>query len=92
MSRVTPQFNHRWLAIGTGILLIAWYLKGRSRYREARLQRSFKLVGMMIIVQLLLGIATLLLQVPVTLGALHQAGALLLFSVLLFNIHTLSRM
>jgi hypothetical protein len=25
------------------------------------------------------------------LGALHQAGALLLFSVLLFNIHALSR-
>jgi heme A synthase len=31
------------------------------------------------------------MQVPVLLGALHQAGALLLFSVLLFNIYVLSR-
>ena len=46
---------------------------------------------MMVIIQLLLGIATLLLQVPVLLGALHRAGALLLLSTLLFNAHALSR-
>lgn len=90
-NMVTVQFSHRWLATGTGILLIIWYIRGRSHFSEAALQRSFKLVGMMVIVQLLLGIATLLMQVPVLLGALHQAGALLLFSVLLFNIHVLSR-
>ena len=90
-NMVTVQFNHRWLAIGTGILLIVWYIRGRSRFDEPVLQRSFKLVGMMVMVQLLLGIATLLMQVPVLLGVLHQAGALLLFSVLLFNIHALSR-
>jgi cytochrome c oxidase assembly protein subunit 15 len=75
----------------TGLLLIVWYLRGRSRFTEPRLQRSFKLVGMMVIIQLSLGIATLLMQVPVVLGALHQAGALLLFSALLFNVHALSR-
>jgi len=90
-NMVTVQFDHRWLAVGLGLLLITWYLRGRSRFDEPGLQRSFKLVGMMIIVQLALGIATLLLQVPVSLGALHQAGALLLFSALLFNIHALSR-
>jgi len=90
-NMVTVQFDHRWLAIGTGLLLIAWYLKGRSRFDDTVLRRSFKLVGMMVMIQLALGIATLLLQVPVLLGALHQAGALLLFSVLLFNIHALSR-
>ena len=88
---VTVQFNHRWLAIGTGLLLIAWYIRGRSRFSEALQVRSFKLVGMMAIIQLALGIATLLWQVPVLLGALHQAGALLLFSVVLFNVHALSR-
>lgn len=88
---VTVQFDHRWLAIGTGLLLLAWYLKGRARFGDNPLNLSFKLVGMMIIVQILLGIATLLLQVPVALGALHQAGALLLLSALLFNVHALSR-
>ena len=46
---------------------------------------------MMVLIQVGLGIATLLLQVPVWLGVLHQAGALLLFSAMLYNIHCLSR-
>ncbi len=90
-NMVTVQFNHRWLAITTGIILVAWYIRGRSQFEETMLQRSFKLVGMMVIIQLVLGITTLLMQVPVLLGALHQAGALLLFSALLFNLHALSR-
>jgi len=91
-NMVTVQFDHRWLAMVTGLFLFAWYLRGRGRFRQALLQRSFKLVGMMVIIQLGLGIATLLLQVPVALGALHQAGALLLFSAMLFNIYALSRL
>ena len=90
-NMVTVQFDHRWLAMLTGLLLIAWYLKGRSHFDRPLLQLSFKLVGMMVIIQLILGISTLLLQVPVVLGALHQAGALLLLSALLFNLHALSR-
>ena len=90
-NRVTIQFNHRWLAMTSGLLLLAWYWRGRSRFDDPLLSRSFKLVGMMVIIQLILGISTLLLQVPVWLGVLHQAGALLLFSVMLFNTHALSR-
>jgi len=88
---ITVQFNHRWLAIATGLLLLVWYLRGRRHFEEPILQRGFKLVGMMVIIQLALGVATLLMQVPVLLGALHQAGALLLFSALLFNLYVLSR-
>jgi cytochrome c oxidase assembly protein subunit 15 len=75
----------------TAVLLLAWYVRGRSFFDEPRLQRSFKLVGMMVILQVALGIATLVMQVPVLLGALHQVGALLLFSALLLNTHALSR-
>jgi cytochrome c oxidase assembly protein subunit 15 len=90
-NMVAVQFNHRWLAIASGIILIIWYVRGRSHFEETMLQRSFKLVGMMVIIQLALGITTLLMQVPVLLGSLHQVGALLLFSALLFNLHALSR-
>lgn len=90
-NRVTVQFDHRWLATLSAVVLIGWYIKGRSSFDNAKLQRSFKWVGMMVIIQLSLGIATLLAQVPVLLGVLHQVGALLLFSVLLFNTHLLSR-
>ena len=90
-NRVTVQFDHRLLAITTGALLLGWYIKGRRRFNDRSITLSFKLIGMMVIIQLTLGISTLLLQVPVWLGALHQAGALLLFSVLLMNLHALSR-
>jgi len=90
-NKVTVQFDHRLLAMTSGVLLIGWYIKGRARFDEAGTTRSFKLIGMMVIIQVILGISTLLLQVPVWLGAAHQAGALLLFTVMLFNLHTLSR-
>lgn len=90
-NMVTVQFDHRWLAMLTGTLLLVWYLKGRAHFEEANIKRSFKLVGMMVILQIGLGIATLLSQVPVFLGALHQAGALLLLSAMLLNLHALSR-
>jgi cytochrome c oxidase assembly protein subunit 15 len=88
---VAVQFTHRWLAVFTGLSLLAWYLRGRSRFDVAAIGKSFKLVGMMVIIQAALGIATLLTQVPVLLGMLHQAGALLLFSAMLYNVHALGR-
>jgi cytochrome c oxidase assembly protein subunit 15 len=90
-NMVTVQFGHRLLAITTGLLLLGWYIQGRVRYEDPVIKRSFKLVAMMVIIQLVLGISTLLMQVPVWLGAMHQAGALLLFSAMLINVHTLSR-
>ena len=90
-NMVAVQFNHRWLAIITGLMLLIWYLRGRSRFEDPGIRRSFKLVGMMVIIQVALGISTLLTQVPVLLGVLHQAGALLLFSALLYNVHALGR-
>ena len=88
---VTVQFTHRLLAIITGIILLVWYIRGRNHFGDTQIKRSFKLIGMMVLIQLALGISTLLLRVPVTLGALHQAGALILFSVMLINVHLLSR-
>ena len=90
-NMVTVQFNHRWLALFTATLLLIWYLRGRRRFEDPAVSRSFKLIGMMVIIQVGLGISTLLMQVPVLLGVLHQAGALLLLSALLYNLYALSR-
>ncbi len=90
-NMVTVQFDHRWLAMTTAVLLLAWYLRGRARFDRPPVNLSFKLIGMMVIIQVVLGIATLLTHVPVVLGALHQAGALLLISAMLFNVYLLSR-
>lgn len=90
-NAVSVQFNHRVLTTICGVALLGWYIAGRSVFDVTAISRSFKLIGMMVIVQVALGISTLLLQVPVWLGAAHQAGALLLFTVMLMNVHALSR-
>jgi cytochrome c oxidase assembly protein subunit 15 len=43
------------------------------------------------VLQIVLGISTLLMAVPVVLGVAHQAAALLLFTVALFTMHALRR-
>jgi cytochrome c oxidase assembly protein subunit 15 len=49
------------------------------------------LVGGMVLVQATLGIKTLLLYVPVGLGAAHQGGAVVLIAALLFALHETGR-
>jgi heme a synthase len=76
---VTIQFDHRLLAY---ILLLvagtARVLLGRSGLTT--LVPAMNLLLLLILLQMALGIATLLNHVPVALGAAHQAGALLVFT------------
>ena len=90
-NKVTVQFTHRLLAISMGLLLLGWSIKGLLKFNDPIVKSSFNLVGTLVIIQIVLGISTLLMQVPVWLGATHQAGALLLFSAMLINVHALSR-
>ena len=90
-NMVAVQFNHRLLATCAAVLLFVWYIKGRNRFDDMQIARSFKLIGMMVIIQVSLGISTLLLQVPVGIAAMHQAGGLLLFTAMLMNVHALHR-
>ena len=70
----TVQFVHRWLAafLVLGVLVLAW----RARRPEALA------AGAMAVVQLGLGIATILTGVSIALATLHQAGAVLLLTIL----------
>ena len=54
-------------------------------------RRIIALTGTALAVQFALGVITLLFQVPVTLGVLHQAGALLLFAALIHCLFWLRR-
>lgn len=91
-NMVTVQFDHRVLAISTGLLLLVYWLFSKFQNFDSSTSSSFNVVGLMVIVQITLGISTLLLHVPVWLAASHQAGALLLFTAVLFNMHKLSRL
>ncbi len=84
----TVQFDHRMLAYVTTICIAAlWW---RHRRAEPRAAMAATALGIMTVVQLGLGIATLLLVVPLPLAALHQAGAAVLFSLAIWLTQSLS--
>lgn len=83
------QFDHRLLAEAMFIaIILLWYLSRRYRLPD-RARTGFNLLLAMAVVQLALGISTLLLVVPVWLAVTHQAGALVLFTLALNVCHAL---
>ncbi len=83
------QFNHRLLAVATLLSAAALWLWSRGQDLARGARRAIALVFAMALVQLGLGVSVLLLVVPVWLGALHQAGALILLALALWSGHQL---
>lgn len=77
----TVQFNHRLLAYVVLIAVLYYWQIGRRAGLGPSARTAFNLLLAAVVAQITLGIATLLLVVPVSLGALHQAGALIVFSL-----------
>ncbi|HKK28934.1 MAG TPA: COX15/CtaA family protein [Alphaproteobacteria bacterium] len=72
------QFNHRWLAIGTFLLIVAfWWRAQQARLNRAALAAVTTLTAVAC-VQVGLGVSVLLTNVPMPLAATHQAVAVLL--------------
>ncbi len=85
----TVQFNHRVLAITTFCSILLYWLYARKAALPERLKRGASALLHTAVLQVALGISTLLLMVPTFLGAAHQATALLLFTVVLYLCHGL---
>lgn len=85
----TVQFDHRWLAITTFVFVVLTWLQGRKMGGAVRLRANFLLAAGGL--QVMLGISTLLLMVPIPLAAAHQAGAVLLFAASVWLRHGLRR-
>lgn len=85
----TAQLVHRWLAVALAVASLALWAGSRRQALAAEARRALDLVALMTLVQLGLGVATLLLAVPIPLAALHQAGAVILLSLLLWALHRL---
>ena len=82
----SAQFHHRWLAAVTFAAVILLGLKARGGALVFRANLVLSAVS----VQFILGIFTLLHGVPVALGGMHQAGAVLLLGCLLALLHSTS--
>lgn len=84
----TAQLVHRWLAVGLlAAVLVVWAGARRAQLPSAP-RRALHLAAAMTLIQVALGISTLLLVVPLALAAAHQAGAVILLSLLLWARHT----
>ena len=88
-NMATVQFDHR---------MIAWALMGLIPWFSWRIwnetpgaRPAAVVLTLWLAVQVSLGIATLLLQVPVALGAAHQAGAMALFGLAIWANHAIRR-
>ena len=88
-NTTTVQFDHRLLAIGTLISIIAYRIFARGAIFPARALRAADAMLYTAILQVVLGVSTLLLSVPLVLGAAHQATAIVLFTFALYLIHSL---
>lgn len=86
---VTAQFDHRLLAISTLFLVVIYWAQARYAAFEPRLRRATHVLLALVILQVALGIATLLLKVPTALAVTHQGVALLLFTAALYLSHGL---
>jgi cytochrome c oxidase assembly protein subunit 15 len=82
------QFNHRVLGVLT--LVAGLWLGFRARGVRAGVRLIARLAGLTAALQAVLGVATLLLVVPIPLAALHQAGAVVLLGLLILTVNGLS--
>ncbi|MEP7168142.1 MAG: COX15/CtaA family protein, partial [Bacteroidota bacterium] len=90
------QFIHRTIAwlLALTILFIGYYAKRKNNISDKSLLstkqiHAINFLTIAVLLQFLLGVFTLLYNVPITLGVLHQLGAFLLFSVAIYLMHAM---
>lgn len=90
-NMATVQFDHRLLAWLLLLLIPGLWVASRRHDvpRRARIAAHFMLLALL--AQFSLGVATVLLRVPVALGTAHQGGAVLVFAAVLWFAHELRR-
>jgi cytochrome c oxidase assembly protein subunit 15 len=90
-NMATVQFVHRWLAVTIALLVVAlWMRLPRAGASDrARLWSDALLVA--VIAQIGVGVATLVMRVPLPLAAIHQAGAVIVFTCALGTLHSLRK-
>jgi heme a synthase len=81
---MSVQFNHRLLAEILFVLVAIIWLKARNVELRPRGRLAVNFLAAVVLVQVALGITTLLLVIPIALAALHQAGAVVVFMAALW--------
>ncbi len=80
-NHLTVQFNHRMVAYGLLILAVVQLWRTRSRVPGSPAAKRAGVIAGLVVAQAVVGIATLLMQVPLWLGLLHQAMAMVVLAM-----------
>lgn len=81
------QFIHRWLAVII-VLFVGWiYLKAKQSEMMKSQRIVVNIMLITVLAQFSLGIFTLLYQVPISLGVLHQVLAIILFTSVIAGVY-----
>ena len=90
-NTVAINFNHRWLATFTFLLIILFIIY--SYYSNKFKMYKFEILSIFIfsILQFLLGILTLLTNVQIILASLHQINSVLLLASILLFYHSIKK-
>ena len=89
-NMATVQFDHRLIAWVIALLApLLWLKVSATEGLPPRARIGGYLLLSLVVVQIALGIATLLFVVPIPLAAAHQAGAVLVFAAALNVVHAL---
>ncbi|MEZ4779589.1 MAG: COX15/CtaA family protein [Flavobacteriaceae bacterium] len=85
------QFVHRYLAyvVVAIIFLIAW--KSHKLQLTSLQKKGINSLVILVLIQFILGVFTLILQVPVWLGITHQVVAFFLLATMTFTLHRFSK-
>ena len=78
---VTVQFEHRILGIITFTLILLIWLYARIKNLPLSVKRKINILLLVVLIQVSLGIATLMSYVETTTALIHQSGALILYTV-----------
>lgn len=85
------QFVHRTLAYIVVLFIAIIWWKSKQQAQTTLQSRGVKALVVLVLVQFVLGILTLVMQVPVILGVLHQVMAFFLLAAMTFTLHRYSK-
>lgn len=85
------QFVHRILAFLVVLSVYLIWKKTKFLKLETYQKQGVNSLVILVLVQFVLGVFTLLLQVPLWLGVAHQVGAFFLLSAMTFTLHRFSK-
>jgi cytochrome c oxidase assembly protein subunit 15 len=89
-NAMTVQFDHRMLAYVVALAIAVHAARVVAQGGPAQPARSAAVLVVVVVAQVALGIATLIHQVPISLGLVHQGGALILLAAALWHLHVLT--